>query len=161
MKRNTQVLNLLAMAALLVTSACVTTRKPELAVTYPTPEPQSIAVRRPDSITLQGTWKGQEIGGDLDGPCYLIVTGQDFEFRGADTNEWYKGTFTLREDANPRQLIGVITACPAAEYVGKTSLSIYQIESNTLTLAAHEPGNPNFPPAFDASDTRRIRFKKQ
>jgi len=161
MKRKTLVLNLAFIVALLGTSACSTLRKPEPMASHPAPEPHPVAARTSDSTALQGTWKGQEIGGDSEGPCYLIISGQDFEFRGADTNEWYKGTFSLREDTNPRQLVGAITACPAPDFVGKKSSTIYLIDNGTLTLTAHAPGNPDFPSGFDADDTRRFRFRKQ
>src|SRR5258707_14052445 len=88
-----------------------------------------------DTATLQGTWKGDEIGGNTKGTNYMIFTGKKFEFRGADTNEWYKGTFALKEDSKPRQVLATIAECPAPQYVGKTSLAIYKLEDGTLTFA--------------------------
>jgi len=82
------------------------------------------------------------------------------EFRGADTNEWYKGTFTLREDQNPKQLLGVIAACPAPNYIGKTVYAIYRIEAGTLTLAGNEPGNAEVPKSFDGPGSRKFVLKK-
>jgi uncharacterized protein (TIGR03067 family) len=114
-----------------------------------------------DSATLQGKWKGEEIGGDAKGANYLTFTGKKFEFRGTDTNEWYKGTFTLKENTEPHQLLGTITECPAPEIVGKTSIVIYKLEHNTLTFTAHAPGNSDAPASFDAPETRRFVFKKE
>lgn len=111
-----------------------------------------------DSATLQGKWEGEEIGNNP-GPCYLTVSGKDLEFRAADPNEWYKGTFTLKEDANPRQVVLVVTGCSADQYVGKTALAIYRIEGGTLTISGNEPGNPEAPAAFDSPDSRRFVFK--
>lgn len=118
------------------------------------------AEEKSDMAILQGTWKGQEIGGNTSGTTFLIITGKKFEFRGADTNEWYKGTYTLKEDLKPHQLLGTIADCPSPEYNGKTSIVIYKIEDGTLTFTAREPGNTNAPESFDATETRRFSFKK-
>lgn len=142
MKRTIGILSLIFIAALLV----VTARSAE---------------DKSDMATLQGTWKGQEIGGDTSGTTFLIVTGKKFEFRGANTNEWYQGTFTLKEDIKPHQLLGTIVACPSPEYNGKTSIVIYKIEDGALTFTAREPGNTNAPESFDAAETRRFVFKKE
>lgn len=112
-----------------------------------------------DSAALQGTWTGKELTADSDAPCHLIVSGQNFEFRGGDPNEWYKGTFTLRENSNPKVLVGAITDCPVDKYIGKTDLAIYRLENGTLSLTAYEPGNPEAPSTFDAPETRRFTFK--
>ena len=89
-----------------------------------------------------------------------MVSGNTLEFRGADTNEWYKGTFTLRKDQDPKQLVGLITDCPAPKYVGKTVYAIYRIETGTLTLTGNEPGNPDVPKNFDAPGSRKFVLKK-
>jgi len=112
-----------------------------------------------DSAALQGTWTGKELSADSDDPCRLIVSGQNFEFHGPDSNEWYKGTFTLREGSNPKVLVAAITDCPVEKYVGKTDFAIYRLENGTLILTAYEPGNPEVPAGFDAPETRRFVFK--
>ena len=56
------------------------------------------------------------------------------EFHGANPQEWYKATFTLREDTTPKQLEAVVTECPVARYVGKTAHAIYKIETASLRL---------------------------
>jgi uncharacterized protein (TIGR03067 family) len=117
-------------------------------------------LHKSDSVTLQGTWQGQEIGRPMEGTCRLVISGNALEFRGADTNEWYKGTFALREDTNPRQLIGKMTDCPADEYIGKTVYAIYRIEAGTLTLTGNEPGNPEVPSSFDAPGSRKFVLRK-
>jgi uncharacterized protein (TIGR03067 family) len=112
-----------------------------------------------DSAALQGAWTGKELSADSDDPCRLVVTGQNFEFHGPDSNEWYKGTFTLREGSSPKVLVAAITDCPVEKYVGKTDYAIYRLENGTLTLTAYEPGNPEVPTGFDAPETRRFVFK--
>jgi uncharacterized protein (TIGR03067 family) len=113
-----------------------------------------------DSSGLQGKWKGREAGRPTEGARLLTISGNTLEFRAADTNEWYKGTFTLQEDKNPKQLVGVITACAAPEYLGKTVNAIYRIESGTLTLTGNEPGNAEVPKSFDAPGSRKFVLKK-
>lgn len=111
-----------------------------------------------DLRTLQGFWNGQEIG--IMGAPSLKVDGAKVEFRGANTNEWYQAKFSLREDAVPRQLNVVVTNCPLSKYVGQTTHAIYKIESDTLTVTANEPGNPDVPGGFDAPHAHQFVFKK-
>ena len=80
------------------------------------------------------------------------------EFHGANTQEWYKATFTLREDTTPNQLEAVVTECPFPQYVGKTAHAIYKIEDGKFTLTGNEPGNPAVPASFDAQGSRQIIF---
>jgi uncharacterized protein (TIGR03067 family) len=142
MKRTTGILSLVSIAVLLGASGCSTLHKS-------------------DSATLQGTWKGQEIGAGTEGECALVISGKGLEFRGANPNDWYKGTFSLREDVNPKQVLFSITECPAPRYNGKTTCALYRIENGTLTFAANEPGSPEAPSSFDAPDTRRFVLKKE
>ena len=113
------------------------------------------------SATVQGTWKGQEVGITTEGECSIIVSGNNLEFRGVNPNEWYKGTFSLREDVNPKQVVFSITECPAPKYNGKTSYALYQIENGSLTFAANEPGSPEPPASLDAPGTRRFVLKRK
>lgn len=117
-------------------------------------------VPKSDSAALQGTWKGQEVSRRSEGTCSLTISGNAVEFIGADTNEWYKGTFILREDADPKQLVAAITECPMAQYQGKTTYAIYRLENGTLTLTGNEPGNPEVPASFDAPGARKFVFQK-
>jgi uncharacterized protein (TIGR03067 family) len=112
-----------------------------------------------DSAALQGTWTGKELSADSDDACRLVVSGQNFEFHGPDPNEWYKGTFTLREGSDPKVMVAAITECPVEKYIGKTDFAIYRLENGTLTLTAREPGNPDVPAGFDAPESRRFVFK--
>jgi uncharacterized protein (TIGR03067 family) len=113
-----------------------------------------------DLVVLKGKWSGEEVGRTAAGTASLLVEESTLEFHGADTNEWYKGTFTLREDTNPKQVVAMITDCPAPQYVGKAANAIYKIEAGTLTLTGNEPGNPEVPPSFDAPGSRRFVLKK-
>jgi len=83
------------------------------------------------------------------------------EYRGANPDDWGKGTFTLGEDTQPKQLRVALTDCGLPQYIGKTCCMIYKTEDGTLTAAANEPGNPATPSSFDAPGARRMVFKKE
>ena len=111
-----------------------------------------------DLTALQGTWSGQEKG--RPGTSSMVLQGTNLDFHGANPNEWYKGTFSLQENKSPKLLIATITDCPAPQYVGKVSYSVYKIEGNTLTLSGNEPGSPETPASFDAPGSRTFVFTK-
>jgi uncharacterized protein (TIGR03067 family) len=118
-------------------------------------------LRIQDTARLQGAWQGREIGGQRPGPCYILISGTNADYRGVDTNEWIKGTFSLREDKNPKQFICVVNACFDESCIGRTINCIYQLDAGTLKLTGSEPGNPDFPSDFDASGARQFEFIKK
>jgi uncharacterized protein (TIGR03067 family) len=138
MKRTTEVLGLVFIAVLLGVLGCSKAGKS-------------------DSATLQGTWETQA-GGENKEMSSLVLSGNNLEFH-LNTNQWYKGTFTLREDTMPKQMVVTITECPFTQYVGKTSQAIYQIENGALTIAVNEPGNPKVPTSFDDKTASKLVFK--
>jgi uncharacterized protein (TIGR03067 family) len=116
-----------------------------------------------DPSLLQGTWIGEEIGGEK-GPCRMAIEGDTIKFQGTRQQDWYVGTLTLTPNANPRQALVLIGDCGARQYVNKTVRAIYKLEGKQLTLAHHEPGNPAAPAAFGpdpASQTRAFVFTRQ
>lgn len=114
-----------------------------------------------DTQNLQGTWSGKEAGANGAGSPSLLLQGSNLEFHGANPQEWYKATFTLREDTTPKQLVAIITACPVPRYIGKTANAIYQIQDGALRLTGNEPGDSAVPASFDAPNAREFVFKKQ
>ena len=135
------VIKLLCIAALL-TSGCSTLHKS-------------------DSATLQGKWSGREPGAAQETPRQVVLSGTQFDYRGASPDDWGKGTFTLRPDTQPKQLLVTLTECGPAQYVGKTCFMIYKIEDGTLTLAANAPGNSAPPLNFEAAGARHMVFRKE
>ena len=117
-------------------------------------------VRKSDLATLQGTWEGKEIGGKRS-DCHIVVAGNNAEFRSADTNEWLKVTFSLREYTNPRQIIFVTTDCSYPPQIGITRCGIYRFENDIVRLTANEPGVPGVPSTFDAPGARQFELRKQ
>jgi len=116
----------------------------------------------PPMALLQGTWDGLVLQGDPTHRCSFVISGSNYEFRDkTNTNVWYRGTFSLREDTTPRQYIAVISECPFPQYVGKTSMAMYRLEGGTLTITGNEPGNPAAPSAFDAPGAARMELKRR
>ena len=142
MKKPAVVLTLVSLAMLLAAAGCST-------------------MHPSDSATLQGKWDGREIGATPETPRTLVFSGNQFDYHGADTDDWGKGTFTLRADTQPKQLLVTLTECGMAQYVGKTACMIYKIEDGTLTAAANEPGNPTAPSSFTTPGARHMEFKKE
>ena len=126
----------------------------------PSSRAQSKPGSTPDSVALQGKWQAFQ-NGQTNVVGSLSLSGKNLEFRSADGQEWYKGTFTLHEDTNPKQMIVTIKDCADPKYVGKTANAIYRYENKTLTLAANEPGNAAVPAAFDSPGAVVIDFKMQ
>jgi hypothetical protein len=112
-----------------------------------------------NSTVFEGSWTGHEVTPGREGPASLLVSGHTLEFHGAGPNDWLRGTFTLRDDTNPKQCVGIVTECPQADYVGKNFYSIFKIENGTLTVSGNEPGDTNIPSAFGSPGTRQIVFK--
>jgi uncharacterized protein (TIGR03067 family) len=114
-----------------------------------------------DAAMLQGKWEGVEVGKETKGPCTLTVSGNSLHFQGSQREEWYKATFTLPPNTDPKQLVGTITECPVPEMVGKSSTGIYKIADGELTLAGTKPGSGQTPKSFDEDPaTRRFVFRK-
>jgi uncharacterized protein (TIGR03067 family) len=82
------------------------------------------------------------------------------KFHGADANDWINGTFTLREDADPKQCVIVITECPGSEFLGKKAYAIYKLDGATLTISGNGPGDPNIPSTLNDPDSRQFVFKR-
>ncbi len=117
---------------------------------------------RSDETAMQGTWKGRSVSDNPQHQVVFVVSGSHFDFHDeTETNNWYKGTFTLNEDASPRRFIAKITECPFPQYVGKTSMAIYKIEKGTLRIAANEPGKEGAPEDFDSEGAACIEVSKK
>ena len=98
---------------------------------------------------LDGTWVGADAGG-YGGQWTFIISDGKVEVKGPGS-EYYAGTVTLNNKTNPKQADFKIDKCSMPEYVRETSLSIYKLEGNKLTMAASEPGSMYRPALFDSS----------
>jgi uncharacterized protein (TIGR03067 family) len=110
------------------------------------------------SDSLQGKWSGHETGNS--GTCTLAISGNKLDYQGAQSGDWCKGTFTLNQDASPKQLVGVITDCESTDAVGKVINAIYKIENGTLTVCGNSPGDVDMPASFNAPGSRTFVLTK-
>ncbi len=88
---------------------------------------------------LDGTWVGTA-DGEYGGEWTFIISKGKVEVKGPES-KYYAGTVALNTKTNPKQADFKIDKCSMPEYVGETSLSIYRLEGNKLTLAASELGS--------------------
>jgi len=98
---------------------------------------------------LDGTWVGADAGG-YGGQWTFVISKSKVEVKGPES-EYYAGTVTLNTKTNPKQADFKIDKCSMPEYAGETSLSIYKLDGNKLTMAASEPGSMYRPTYFDST----------
>ncbi len=91
-----------------------------------------------EGTELEGTWVGTADDG-YGGQWTFTISKGKVEVKGPDS-EYYAGTVTLNTKTNPKQADFKIDKCSMPEYVGETSLGIYKLDGNKLTLVASEPG---------------------
>ena len=122
-----------------------------------------------DEARLQGTWIGREPREPVAGPpemITMIVSGTQFELKGARPGLVFRGTLALNPAANPKQAAFLVKEGPDPEnkYAGKIALAIYKMqEDGTLTVAANEPGVATRPEKFEpgpAQETKVFVFRK-
>jgi len=98
--------------------------------------------------SLQGHWTGSNTAHPGE-TCTLNISRDQFEYRGAEPNDWVRGKFVLNENTNPKQMDVTINE-PASES-GKSILILYQSVGNNLTLAAGPHGSGQRPVDFTPS----------
>jgi len=94
---------------------------------------------------LDGTWVGTTEG-EYWGQWTFVISNGKVEVKGPESI-FYSGTVTLNDKTNPKQADFKIINCSQPDYIGATSLGIYKLEGNKLTLVASEPGSmyrPNY-----------------
>jgi uncharacterized protein (TIGR03067 family) len=100
-------------------------------------------------IELEGTWVGTDAGGYGD-EWTFVISKEKVEVKGPES-AFYSGTLKLNTEMNPKQVDFKIDTCSLPEYVGETSLGIYKLDGNKLTMATTEPGSINRPVLFDST----------
>ena len=107
----------------------------------------------PATGLLAGHWEGVEVGQPA-GRYAITITANELEYRGAQSNDWCRGTFVLNESAQPMPMDLVIHASPGA--AGKTMLLICELRGDELKVAGAQPGNPKRPADFSTNQQTRI-----
>jgi len=123
------------------------------------PEPVEQPVEQKNVTELEGVWFGSEVDG-RPGNWIFIISQNRVNVAGPD-DESYEGTFSLNRQANPKQMDFVIEQSSNKDYIGKTSLGIYKLEADKLTLAANEPGATIRPVLFERKNARLWVLNKQ
>jgi uncharacterized protein (TIGR03067 family) len=97
---------------------------------------------------LEGSWVGFEVRRPLI-DWTLTIKGNQFSLVREDLNVWYKGFLSLNKNCRLKKIdLEVIdTAVPVSN--GKTSLGIYEVDGDTLTIIATDPGDHLRPLSFD------------
>jgi uncharacterized protein (TIGR03067 family) len=95
---------------------------------------------------LEGKWESTVQGQEMT----FTFSGDNFSITSPIPNYHYKGTFKLQTNVDPKKIDLQIAESGIPAYAGKTSLGIYKIEGDILTLAFHEPGGTTYPSSFES-----------
>ena len=106
---------------------------------------------------LEGEWISAVTGLDMT----VAFSGDHFSVTAPTPNYWYKGTFKLDTDADPKKIDLAIKEAGIPQYIGRTSLGIYKIEEDILTMTINQPGAPNYPSSFKSSGAVVFELKKR
>jgi uncharacterized protein (TIGR03067 family) len=97
---------------------------------------------------LEGSWVGCEVRRPVI-DWMLTIKGDQFSLVREDLNLWYKGFLRLNKNCRLKKIdLEVIDAAKQISN-GKTSLGIYEVDGDTLTIIATEPGDHLRPLSFD------------
>jgi uncharacterized protein (TIGR03067 family) len=97
---------------------------------------------------LEGSWVGCEVRRPII-DWTLTIKGNQFSLVREDLNVWYKGFLRLNKNCRLKKID--LEVIDTAEQIsnGKTSLGIYEVDGDTLTIIATEPGDHLRPLSFD------------
>ena len=117
---------------------------------------QSVTTRDAELKRLQGYWEGEGAGGK----CSITIEGDSLHYRSA--KDWFKTTFKLPENTEPRQLHATIKdSNPPTNSIGTVVTAIYKIEDGILTISAVDLSEKPSAETFEKPDNRYIVKKVQ
>ena len=97
---------------------------------------------------LEGSWIGCEIHRPiLD--WTLTIAGNQFNLVREDLSVRYKGYLKLNKNCQPQKIDLEVVDTAEQRSNGKTSLGIYEVNGETLTIIANKPGEHLRPQSFD------------
>jgi uncharacterized protein (TIGR03067 family) len=97
---------------------------------------------------LEGAWVGCEVRKPLI-DWTLTIKGNQFSLVREDLNVWYKGFLRLNKNCRLKKIDLEVINTAVQISNGKTSLGIYEVDGDTLTIIATEPGDHLRPLSFD------------
>ena len=97
---------------------------------------------------LEGSWVGCEVRRPLI-DWTLTIKGNQFSLVREDMNAWYKGFIRLNKNCRLKKIDLEVKNTAVQISNGKTSLGIYEVDGDTLTIIATEPGDHLRPLSFD------------
>ena len=97
---------------------------------------------------LEGSWVGCEVRRPLI-DWTLTIKGNQFSLVREDLNVWYKGFLRLNKNCRLKKIDLEVKNTAVQISNGKTSLGIYEVDGDTLTIIATEPGDHLRPLSFD------------
>jgi len=92
---------------------------------------------------LDGRWTGYDME-QPEAKCTLAVKGDRLEYRGAQPDDWLRGSFVLNEQARPMQMDLSIKEGGEVNRndVGTTALAIYELRGDELKVAVSSQERP-------------------
>ena len=97
---------------------------------------------------LEGSWIGCEVRSPpID--WTLTIKGNHFSLVREDLNLWYRGLLRLNQNCRLKKIDLEIMDTAVQASNGMTSLGIYEVDGDTLTIIATEPGDHLRPLSFD------------
>jgi uncharacterized protein (TIGR03067 family) len=97
---------------------------------------------------LEGSWVGCEVRRPLF-DWTLTVTGNQFSLVREDLNVWYKGFLRLNKNCRLKKIDLEVINTTVPIFAGTASRGIYEVDGDTLTIIATEPGDHLRPLSFD------------
>lgn len=94
---------------------------------------------RSSNQSIQGHWSGFNAKRP-DYACTVSIAGDQLEYHGADTNDWVRGTFIVREDVKPKEMDLTILAPPRE--TNHMIFAIYQVKGADMTVAISSGQRP-------------------
>ena len=97
---------------------------------------------------LEGSWVGCEVRRPLI-DWMLTINGNQFSLVREDLKMWYKGFLKLNKNCRLKKIDLEVIDTAVRMSTGKTLFGIYEVDGDTLTIIATEPGDRLRPLSFD------------
>jgi len=97
---------------------------------------------------LEGSWVGCEVRRPpID--WVLTINGNQFSLVREDLKMWYKGFLKLNKNCRLKKIDLEVIDTAVRMSTGETLFGIYEVDGDTLTIIATEPGDHLRPVSFD------------